>query len=224
MREAVVLKSNRYGIQLQLNPDLPFAELLQKILEKFHESDKFFKGASFAISFEGRNLSEAEETAIVEAINSETNTHVICIVAEDEIREEILKRKTEETAAPIMPSYNPNEAYLRYESVKNGEVLIAEQSLVVLADVEAGATVTTAGNLIVLGALRGKAWAGSDGKEDVFVFAMNLEPESLRIGSLIYTHPEEKHLGWRDRKKKNLPKVAQVLNGSVQILSFEGRS
>ncbi len=223
MREAVVLKSNRYGIQLQLNPDLPFEELLQKILEKFHESEKFFRDASFAISFEGRTLSEEEEAAIVEAINAQTSTHVICIVAEDEIREEILKRKTEETVTPV-PSYNPNEALLRYESVKSGEVLIAEQSLVVLADVEAGATVTTAGNLIVLGSLRGKVWAGSDGKEDVFVFAMNLAPESLRIGSLIYAPTDEKHTGWRERKRKNLPKVAQVLNGSIQILSFEGRT
>ena len=223
MREAVVLKSNRYGIQLQLNPDIPFDVLLNKILEKFHESDKFFRDASFAISFEGRTLSEEEETLIVETINANTNTHVICIVAEDEIREEILKRKTEEKV-PQIPAYNPNEAILRYESVKSEDVLIADQSLVVLGDVEAGATVTTTGNLIVLGDLRGKVWAGSDGREDVFVFAMNLAPESLKIGSLLYTPPEEKRTGWRERKKKNLAKVAQVLNDSVQILSFEGRS
>ena len=223
MREAVVLKSNRYGIQLLLNPDIPFVTLLDKILEKFQESDKFFRDASFAITFEGRALSEEEETMIVETINAKTNTHVICIVEEDEIREEILKRKTAEKL-PEVPAYNPNEAILRYESVKSGEVLIAEQSLVVLADVEAGATVTTSGNLIVLGDLRGKVWAGSDGKEDVFVFAMNLSPESLRIGSLIYVQSEEKRSAWKERKRKNLPKVAQVLDGRVQILSFEGRS
>ena len=34
MREAVVLKSNRYGIQLHLNPEIPFDTLLEKILEK----------------------------------------------------------------------------------------------------------------------------------------------------------------------------------------------
>ena len=223
MREAVVLKSNRYGIQLHLNPEIPFDTLLEKILEKFSESDKFFKDASFAISFEGRELSEEEETAIVEAINEKTNTHVICIVAEDEIREEILRRKTEAEEKSI-PAYNPNEAILRYESVKDGDVLIVEQSLVVLADVEAGATVTTAGNLIVLGELKGNVWAGSDGREDVFVFAMNLSPESLRIGSLMYAGAEEKRLGWRERKKKTLPRVARIVNGCVQIQSFEGHS
>ncbi|MBQ6442722.1 MAG: septum site-determining protein MinC [Lachnospiraceae bacterium] len=223
MREAVVLKSNRYGIQLHLNPEIPFDELLQKILEKFSESDKFFKDASFAISFEGRELTEEEETAIVEAINENTNTHVICIVAEDEIREEILKRKTEAEIKSI-PSYNPNEATLRYESVKSGDVLIAEQSLVVLGDVEEGATVTTAGNLIVLGELKGNVWAGSGGREDVFVFAMNLSPESLRIASLMYAATEEKRIGWKERKKKHQPRVARIVQGCVQIQTFEGRS
>lgn len=223
MREAVVLKSNRYGIQLHLDPDLPFLTLLEKILEKFQESDKFFKDASFAISFVGRQLSDEEEIAIVEAINEKTNTHVICIVAEDEIREEILKRKTEASVQQA-PVYDPIEAVLRYETVKSGDVLNVEQSLVVLSDVEAGATVTTAGNLIVLGSLLGNAWAGSDGKEDVFVFALNMMPESLRIGSLVYSPSLEKHAGWKDRKKKNLPKVATISQGCVQIQYFEGRS
>ncbi len=223
MREAVVLKSNRYGIQLHLNPDLPFVTLLDKILEKFQESDKFFKDASFAISFVGRKLSEEEEAAIVETINEKTNTHVICIVEEDEIREEILKRKTE-ASMPQIPEYDPTEAILRYETVKSGEVITAEQSLVVLSDVEAGANITTAGNLIVLGSLLGNAWAGSAGKEDVFVFALNMMPESLRIGSLVYSPSLEKHAGWKDRKKKNLPKVAIISQGCVQIQYFEGRS
>ena len=223
MREAVVLKSNRYGIQLHLNPNLPFVTLLDKILEKFQESDKFFKDASFAISFEGRELSSEEEIAIVEAINEKTNTHVVCIVAEDEIREEILKRKTE-TSMPQIPEYDPNEALLRYETVHSGEVLVSEQSLVVLSDVEAGATVTTSGNLIVIGSLFGNAWAGSTGEKGVFVFALNMAPESLKIGAFTYNPDSEKHVGWRDRKKKNLPKVATVSHGCVQVQPFEGRS
>ena len=223
MREAVILKSNRYGIQLNLNPDIPFPILVEKILEKFQESDKFFRDASFAISFEGRSLSGDEEAYIVENINAKTNTHVICIVEEDEIREEILKRKTQAQSVQV-PSYHPNEAILRYETVKSGDVINADQSLVVLADVEAGAPVTTAGNLIVLGSLCGNAWAGSDGKEDVFVFAVHMMPESLRIGSLMYDHDSGKHAAWKDRKTRNLPKVASIIQGCIKVQPFEGCS
>ena len=42
MEQQVILKSNRYGINLILNENLPFEELLDAIILKFHESDKFF--------------------------------------------------------------------------------------------------------------------------------------------------------------------------------------
>lgn len=57
MEQQVILKSNRYGINLILNENLPFEELLDAIILKFHESDKFFKNASIAITFSGRHLS-----------------------------------------------------------------------------------------------------------------------------------------------------------------------
>ena len=61
MEQQVILKSNRYGINLILNENLPFEELLDAIILKFHESDKFFKNASIAITFSGRHLSTEEE-------------------------------------------------------------------------------------------------------------------------------------------------------------------
>ena len=65
MEQQVILKSNRYGINLILNENLPFEELLDAIILKFHESDKFFKNASIAITFSGRHLSTEEEIRII---------------------------------------------------------------------------------------------------------------------------------------------------------------
>ena len=55
MEQQVILKSNRYGINLILNENLPFEELLDAIILKFHESDKFFKNARIAINFSWRH-------------------------------------------------------------------------------------------------------------------------------------------------------------------------
>lgn len=221
MKEAVIMKSNRYGIQLHLDPELEFEELLGRILDKFTESEKFFRDASFAISFEGRELSEEEENRIVETINEKTTTHVICIVAEDEIREEILKMKTESAlkeAAPPEDTFNPREAELRVGDVKDGEMLITEQNLVVYGNVPSGATVTSKGSIFVLGELGGKVWAGSDGREDAVVFALKLHPESLRIGPMVYA-PESEEGGFfaslRGKKKHVGAHVAKIRNGMV---------
>lgn len=227
MSEAVILKSNRYGIQLHLDPEMEFEELLAKILAKFEESEKFFRDASFAISFEGRELSEDEENRIVSTINEKTSTHVICIVAEDEIREEILKRKTEAEAVPQAQeeeeAFHPNEAEIRLGSIEDGEMLIADRNLVIYGNVAPGATVTSKGSVTVLGELRGKVWAGAGGAEDVFVLALALEPESLRIGPVVMASGEEPHLSFRERKKKTLPRIARLTGGMVTVKPYESR-
>ena len=46
---------------------MPFPELLTEILHKFTEAERFFANASFAISFEGRELSDEEKYQIVDA-------------------------------------------------------------------------------------------------------------------------------------------------------------
>ena len=60
MSQFVVMKSNRYGINLRLDPDCSFRDLLDAIIEKFQESEKFFKNAKVGISFEGRSSSYCE--------------------------------------------------------------------------------------------------------------------------------------------------------------------
>ena len=66
MSQSVMIKSNKYGINLVLDPNIPFVELLKDVIEKFKASEKFFKNAELAISFEGRKLSEEEENRIIE--------------------------------------------------------------------------------------------------------------------------------------------------------------
>ena len=67
MAQPVILKSNPHGINLILDKTLPFEELKQEILKKFKESDKFFRNARIGLSFEGRDLSEAEECELAPA-------------------------------------------------------------------------------------------------------------------------------------------------------------
>ena len=80
MSQPVVLKSNPHGINLILDDRIPFQELLDEILHKFKESDKFFKNARIALSFEGRELSQEEELAIVDLISRNTSIDVVCIL------------------------------------------------------------------------------------------------------------------------------------------------
>ena len=75
----VVLKSGKNYITLVLDSEIDFAELLQLVVNKFLESEKFFQGESFALMFDGRVLSDREKLIILDAIDEYTS--VICCSA-----------------------------------------------------------------------------------------------------------------------------------------------
>ena len=66
MEQPVVIKSNKYGLTVCLDHTLEFEELRKFVSQKFAESKKFFKGAEFAIAFEGRKLSQEEQMILVQ--------------------------------------------------------------------------------------------------------------------------------------------------------------
>ena len=61
-----------------------------------------------------------------------------------------------------------------------------------LGDVRPGACVISAGNVVVLGALRGTAISGGDGRAGSFVAALEMTPQKLKIGDFKYTAKEKK--------------------------------
>ena len=49
MSQSVTIKSNKYGINLVLDADMPFADLIKAVVEKFKASANFFKNAKLAM-------------------------------------------------------------------------------------------------------------------------------------------------------------------------------
>ena len=49
MSQSVTIKSNKYGINLVLDPEIGFDELLKDVVEKFKASSTFFKNAKLAL-------------------------------------------------------------------------------------------------------------------------------------------------------------------------------
>ena len=57
MKNSVVIKSNRSGMTVILDPELPFEQLLQDVAVKFGESAKFWGSVQMALTLAGRDLS-----------------------------------------------------------------------------------------------------------------------------------------------------------------------
>lgn len=174
MEQQVILKSNRYGINLILNENLPFEELLDAIILKFHESDKFFKNASIAITFSGRHLSTEEEIRIIDAITEQTSIHIICVLDSDEQKELDTKAQIEE----FLRRQEESTGQFYKGTLRSGQVLECESSVVIVGDVNPGAKIVARGNIVVLGSLDGQCLCRSSWKFGIICGSAAYESDS----------------------------------------------
>ena len=227
MPNPVVLKSNRYGIKLVLDSDMDFEELLKSIIEKFQESESFFRNARMAISFEGRELTQEEECQIVAAITEHTSIEVVCILDEDPEREEMVRQRIEEfeqaqyyREEELYEENYGNSGEFYKGTLRSGQVLDCESSIVIVGDVNTGAKVVSGGNIFVLGAIKGNAFAGAHGNEQSIVAALEMDPIQIRIGGVIGRSADKAATLKKRGKKKAVvvePQVAIVKDKNIYI-------
>lgn len=74
-----------------------------------------------------------------------------------------------------------------YGTLRSGQKIETEHSLIICGDVNSGAEVVAGGDVVVLGTLRGVAHAGAYDETGGgrFIFALSLQPTQLRIGTVI---------------------------------------
>ena len=210
MSQAVVIKSNKYGINLVLDKTMPFRELLVAIKEKFLESEKFFKDAKMAISFEGRELTQEEEY---------TSISIICIVDNDESHADLVKQQID----AYYDSVSGREGEFYRGTLRSGQVLESVSSVVIVGDVNPGAKIISQGNIVVLGALKGNAYAGAAGDSNCFIVALEMDPIQIQIGDILAKSPDHKKMKPRRlRRKEKTPvtpeaQIAVAKGGNIYI-------
>ncbi len=70
-------------------------------------------------------------------------------------------------------------------SLRSGQRIEFEGSIVIIGDVNAGAEVIAGENIIVLGTLRGLAHAGAKGNKDAVIEASDIEAVQIRIANIV---------------------------------------
>ena len=70
-------------------------------------------------------------------------------------------------------------------SLRSGQKIEVEGSIVVIGDVNSGAEVIAADNIVVIGTLRGLAHAGAKGNKEAIIAASTLDAVQLRISNIV---------------------------------------
>ena len=180
MKDDVLIKSNKYGITIYFNSDNSFEELLDDVKNKFQSAAKFFNHAKMAVEYEGRSFTKEEEQQLTETIESAADIKILCIIEKNTVTEQVHKKLLDESLEAV----HERDGQFYKGTLRGRQVLESEQSIVIIGDIEEGATVASKGNVIVTGTIYGTVIAGATGRKDAVIAALHMQPKRLRIGEI----------------------------------------
>ncbi len=243
MNSSVILKGNKYGFQIVLNPTIPFEELVNELAEKFRKSQGFFdQSKAVAISFDGRNLGEEEQNILVDTIVENSGLTISYIIdgakaletdfgraiedAEDTPSYETPNEELAEEVSAIEEAFDPeqktekNGQFYR-GTLRSGQSIEVDGSIVILGDINPGANVIAGGNVVVLGCLKGTVTAGYPRDNTAVVAALLMDPMQIKIGEFIARSPDQKNVKGKKKLRRKQPeleaKLAFVENDNIFI-------
>jgi septum site-determining protein MinC len=228
----VVFKGVGQDVHVTLDPLTPFSEIERELEEHLERSGKFFAGAGVTLVIGTRTLRDEH----LQTIRQVLTTYGLSIA---EIRSSLgdspsaappprssapihapaaaAMRQPQRETAPTGRELPRNNALFIKGPLRSGQRVYAEDNLVVFGDVNPGAELIAAGDIMVMGVLRGVAHAGVPDNIAAIIAALSLKPTQLRIGHFISRSPEfqEKH--------DSGPEIARVDTEQIVVDSFPRR-
>jgi len=111
-----------------------------------------------------------------------------------------------------------------YGTLRSGQKVETEHSIVVFGDVNSGAEVIAGGDIIILGTLRGIAHAGAydESGGGRVIFSLNLQPTQLRIGLVISRGSGADNL--ESTPRGGIPEIARVEGNLIVVEPYQSRT
>ena len=185
MKTDVLFEKKDNKLVIKLDKDVEFSEIKKKLSQILKKSSDTFLNILNPIVIKGRRLSGDEEIEIRNMISEKTEIEVK------------FDRPKQMGLATIDNIFNKDTTISVSKVVKgtirSGQRIEFEGSVIVLGDVNGGAEIIAEGNVIVLGDLRGFAHAGAKGNRSAYVAANTIAPTQLRIADVIMKHEVQKN-------------------------------
>ncbi|WP_124071705.1 septum site-determining protein MinC [Filibacter tadaridae] len=177
-QQYVTIKGTKDGLVLRLDDKCAYSDMIAELHRKVGE-DRLEGIAEVQVQTGNRYCNEEELKEIMNAIHASPNLRVSKIQS-DVITMEECNRKILE---------NQSETYVGI--IRSGQVVKAKGDLVVVGDVNPNGRVEAAGNIFVLGRLKGIAHAGANGNTQAVIAASRLEATHLLIADKIEIMTDE---------------------------------
>ena len=177
MKNCVSINLKKNEILIKLNDDSSQLEIIECLKRKLPELRKLYKDEKTPITVTGKILKNKEIDEIQELIKSKIDVEIDFDMPKSLGLSSIKKAFDKKIAS--------SETEFHRGSLRSGQKLESEGSLVILGDVNSGAEVMASDNIVVLGALRGLAHAGAKGNKQAIIVAGLVDTVQIRIANIV---------------------------------------
>ena len=177
MRNPVGISMKKDEITLRISEGAEHDEIVECLNKKLPALKKLYKSEKTPIFVMGKILKNKEITEIKDLIQSNIDVEVKFDSPKDLGLHGI--RKTFEK------EIEDSETKFQKGSLRSGQRVESEGSVVVLGDVNAGAEVIAGENIVVLGIIRGLAHAGAKGNKKAIIASNLIESPQIRIANIV---------------------------------------
>lgn len=178
MREYVTFKGSRNGLQLVLDASVEFEVILENLAAKLESAVDFFtKGTMVEVPTKVRILTFQEQEKLSKLLASYGL---------------VFQEVVEQWPDPENTISEPEEIekLVVTKTIRSGQEVIHQGSVVIEGDVNPGAEVIAGGDIVVKGTCRGVVHAGAYGDTTATITAQRLLASQIRIAEIIARAPD----------------------------------
>ena len=177
MKNCVNINLKTDKIVIKLNDEAEQKDIVENLKKKLPELKKLYKDAKTPINVTGKILKNKEIDEIQKLIKEKIDVEIEFDTPKTLGLHSIKKTFEKEIAM--------SETKFHRGSLRSGQKLESEGSLVIIGDVNSGAEVMACDNIMVLGALRGLAHAGAKGNKQAIIAAGLIDTVQIRIANIV---------------------------------------
>ena len=164
-------------VVIKINDGAEFNDIEKEVKKKITQLKKIYKEDKTPIKVIGRVLKNKEIERIETLIKD-----ILDVEVEFDMPREMGLSNIKRT---FLSEISTSETKFHKGSLRSGQKIEEERSIVILGDVNSGAEVIASDNIVVLGTLRGLAHAGAKGNKQAIIAAGRLDTVQMRIANIV---------------------------------------
>lgn len=202
MNTDVLFEKKDKKLTITINKGANYVDIKEKMNQVLEASLDLFEEVEEPVLIKGKRLQDHEEKELLKMIGQKTDLKIV------------VEKPKKLGLATINNIFNKDatisNAKIFTGTVRSGQRIEYEGTVILLGDVNAGSEVVAEQNIIVLGNIRGYVHAGAKGNRSAFIAANSMKPTQLRISDLILKADQKIDVN-------NGYELARVTMGTIQI-------